>query len=147
MRSEILLDSLGNAWAEAERLMGPDARQWRWGILHQADFKPALPISGREAERRVGPFPIGGSGTTPNATSWTSDYKFASGPSVRLVMDVGAWDNSVVINNPGQSGDPSSPHYRDLFPLWASGRYVPFAWTRARVLQEAEHVIKVMPAR
>jgi penicillin amidase len=58
-------------------------------------------------------------------------------------MDVGAWDNSVVINNPGQSGDPSSPHFRDLFPLWAGGRYVHFVWTRARVLQEAEHVIKV----
>lgn len=147
VRSEILLDSLGAAWAEAERLMGPDARQWRWGILHQADFKPALAIPGREAERRVGPFPIGGTNSTPNATSWTNDYKFASGPSVRLVMDVGAWDNSVVINSPGQSGDPSSPHYRDLFPLWANGRYVPFVWTRARVLQEAEHVIQVVPAR
>jgi penicillin G amidase len=147
VRSEILLESLGAAWAEAERLMGPNARQWRWGTLHIAEFKPALPIPGRDAERRVGPFPIGGSNSTPNATSWTNDYKFAAGPSVRLVMDVGAWDNSVVINNPGQSGNPSSPHYRDLFPLWASGRYVPFVWTRARVLQEAEHVIKVVPAR
>ncbi len=146
-RSDILLDSLGLAWAEAERRMGADARQWRWGSLHVADFKPALPIPGRDAERRVGPFRIGGSGTSPNATSWTGDYKFASGPSVRLVMDVGAWDNSVVINNPGQSGDSTSPHYRDLFPLWASGRYVPFVWTRARVLQEAEHVIKVAPGQ
>lgn len=146
-RGEILLESLGLAWAEAERLMGADARQWRWGSLHVADFRPALPIPGRDAERRVGPFPIGGSGTSPNATSWNGDYKFASGPSVRLVMDVGAWDNSVVINNPGQSGDPASPHYRDLFPLWASGRYVPFVWTRARVLQEAEHVIKIAPGQ
>ena len=147
VRSDILLGSLGAAWAEAERLMGLDSSQWRWGTLHVAEFKPALPIDGRESERHVGPLPIGGSGTTPNATSWTSDYKFASGPSVRLVMDVGAWDNSVVINNPGQSGDPASPHYRDLFPLWASGTYVPFAWTRARVMQEAEHIIKVAPAR
>jgi penicillin amidase len=147
VRSTIVLDSLGAAWSEAERLMGPDSSQWQWGTLHRADFKPALAIPGRDSERRVGPFPIGGSGTTPNATGWTSDYTFASGPSVRLVMDVGAWDNSVVINNPGQSGDPASPHYRDLFPLWASGSYVPFVWTRARVLQEAEHIIKATPVR
>jgi penicillin amidase len=127
--------------------MGPNTRQWRWGTLHIAEFKPALPIPGRDAERRVGPLPISGSNSTPNATSWSNDYKFAAGPSVRLVMDVGAWDNSVVINNPGQSGDPTSPHYRDLFPLWANGRYVPFVWTRARVMQEAEHVIKVVAVR
>ena len=38
----------------------------------------------------------------------------------------------VVINNPGQSGDPSSPHYRDLIERWATGRTVP-----ARVLARA----------
>ena len=38
-----------------------------------------------------------------------------------MVLDVGDWDNSRVINTPGQSGDPASPHYGDLFPLWAEG--------------------------
>ena len=43
------------------------------------------------------------------------------------MIDVGAWDRSRVINNPGQSGDPSSPHYRDLIERWATGRTVPLA--------------------
>ena len=75
-----------------------------------------------------------------------SDFHVVSGASVRLVMDVGAWDNSVAINAPGQSGDPASPHYRDLFPRWATGNYVPFAWSRPRVLAEAERIIRATPA-
>ncbi len=144
-RSAILLDSLGTAFADASRLLGPDPAKWRWGALHVADFRPALAIAGREAERRVGPLPIGGSGSTPMAMSPAADWHVAAGASVRLVLDVGQWDNSVAINTPGQSGDPASPHYRDLFPRWATGHYVPFAWSRSRVLQEAETLIRVTP--
>lgn len=144
-RSAILLDSLGKGFVETARLLGPDPAKWRWGALHVADFKPALPIAGRDAERRVGPLPIGGSGSTPMAMGPAADFHVQSGASVRLVMDVGAWDNSMAINTPGQSGDPASTHYRDLFPRWATGNYVPFVWSRARVLQEAERIITVKP--
>jgi len=144
-RSAILLDSLGGAWVDAARLLGPDPARWRWGSLHVADFRPALSIAGLEAARRVGPLPISGGSSTPNAMSWGENFNLVSGPSVRVVMDVGAWDNSVVINTPGQSGDPASPHYRDLFARWAGGAYVPFVWSRARVMQEAERIISVTP--
>ncbi len=150
VRRGILQTSLAMAWDEAIRLMGPDPAAWRWGALHVADFQPALAIPGREAQRRVGPLPIGGSGSTPMAMGFPGrpapDFHVQSGASVRVVMDVGAWDNSVAINTPGQSGDPASPHYRDLFPRWAAGQYVPFVWSRARVLQEAERIITINPA-
>ena len=147
LRAEILLGSLGLAFAETARLLGPDPATWRWGALHRADFQPSLPIAGRDAERRVGPVPIGGSGSTPMAMGTGPDFRVVSGASVRVVMDVGAWDNSMAINTPGQSGDPSSPHYRDLFARWATGNYVPFVWSRPRVLQEAERIINVIPGR
>ncbi|OYX77676.1 MAG: hypothetical protein B7Y82_06870 [Sphingomonadales bacterium 32-65-25] len=147
LRAEILLGSLGLAFAETARLLGPDPATWRWGALHRADFQPALPIAGRDAERRVGPVPIGGSGSTPMAMGTGPDFRVVSGASVRVVLDVGAWDNSMAINTPGQSGDPASPHYRDLFPRWASGQYVPFVWSRPRVVQEAERIINVTPGR
>ena len=147
LRAEILLGSLGLAFAETARLLGPDPATWRWGALHRADFQPSLPIAGRDAERRVGPMPIGGSGSTPMAMGTGPDFRVVSGASVRVVMDVGAWDNSMAINTPGQSGDPASPHYHDLFPRWATGNYVPFVWSRPRVLQEAERIISVTPGR
>ena len=96
----------------------------------------------------VGPLQVGGSGETPMATSYrTSDFDVVAGASVRMVLDVGAWDNSVVINTPGQSGDPTSPHYRDLFLLWAAGTYVPLLYSRTAVLNAAERVISLKPGR
>jgi penicillin amidase len=62
-----------------------------------------------------------------------------------MVLDVGAWDNSRIINTPGQSGDPFSPHYRDLFPRWAAGQYVPFLFSEAAVKANAEQVIELTP--
>jgi penicillin amidase len=64
---------------------------------------------------------------------------------VRFVFDVGAWDNSMAINTPGQSADPMSPHYRDLFPLWAAGSYVPLRFSRAAVLGDAESILSLTP--
>jgi penicillin G amidase len=62
-----------------------------------------------------------------------------------MVMDVGAWDNSVAMNSPGQSDDPLSAHYRDLFPLWAQGSYVPLRFSRAAVDEDAEDLIHMSP--
>ena len=72
---------------------------------------------------------------TPGATAIYSmtDFRQAAGASVLFAMDVGAWDNSMAINTPGHSGDPLSPHYRDLFPLQAARGYVPLRHGREAV--------------
>jgi penicillin amidase len=75
------------------------------------------------------------------------DFKVTNGASIRFILDVGEWDNSRIINTPGQSGDPDSPHYGDLFPLWANGEYVPMLWTRAAVEAATSQVIRLEPAR
>jgi len=64
---------------------------------------------------------------------------------VRLDLDVGDWDNSVAVNMPGQSGDPYSPHYRDLFPLGAGGDFFPLAFTDAAVEAAARDVYDLTP--
>ena len=61
-----------------------------------------------------------------------------NGPSVRVVLDVGNWDNSRAVNHPGQSGDPESPHYRDLAPLWSEGTYFPLLYSRSAVVRATE---------
>ena len=96
----------------------------------------------------LGPLATPGSASTPRAQTYrASDFNVTAGASVRMVMDAGAWDNSMAINTPGQSGDPMSPHYRDLFPLWAAGSYVPLRYSRAAVEGDAEVVMKLTPAR
>ena len=64
----------------------------------------------------------------------------ASGGSLKIIADTEDWDNSVGLNTPGQSGDPDSPHYRDLFELWAQGQYFPVAYSRKKVESVTESV-------
>jgi penicillin amidase len=63
------------------------------------------------------------------------------------VIDLQDFDRSVILNTPGQSGDPSSPHYRDLFPLWASGTFVPMLYSRDKILEAAEEILTLQPNR
>jgi penicillin amidase len=37
----------------------------------------------------------------------------------------------------GQSGNPLSPHYRDLLQLWLRGEGVPIAWSADAVTEAA----------
>jgi penicillin amidase len=95
----------------------------------------------------VGPFPHGGSASTPMHTGYRpSDFRTILGASVRMVVDVGNWDGSFWINSPGQSGDPRSPHYRDLAPVWARGDYVPMLYSREAVADAAAQRIVLQPA-
>jgi penicillin amidase len=149
-RREILLESLASALGELRARLGPDMAGWRWGDLHHARFVPAAAAFGDaaiKARLSHGPAPIPGSAFTVAAATYRmDDFAMTNGASIRMVMDVGEWDNSLIINTPGQSGDPAGPHYADLFPLWAKGDYVPMLWSRDRVEAAAEQVIELVPA-
>jgi penicillin amidase len=150
-RDAILLESLQAALAELKQLLGPAMSLWAWGRLHHATFEPAVAVLADpqlRAQISVGPLEIPGSASTPRAQAYRpADFSVIGGASVRMVMDVGAWDNSVVVNTPGQSDDPMSAHYRDLFPMWAEGSYVPLRFSRAAVDHDAEDHIHLTPAR
>ena len=75
------------------------------------------------------------------------DFDIMIGASARLVIDVGAWDESRCINAPGQSGDPRSPHYGDLAQTWAQGGYVPLLYSRAAIDAATKTLITLNPAR
>lgn len=150
VRDPILLGSLKSALAELTTRLSPHTYGWTWGRLHQAHFVPAIAVLADPAlatQMTVGPLQVPGSASTPRAATFrTDDFRQSSGASVRFVLDVGAWDNSMAINTPGQSADPASPHYRDLFPLWAGGSYVPLRFSRAAVEGDAEVVMTLTPA-
>jgi len=148
-RDALLLSSLRTALDELAERLGPDMSAWRWGGLHHAHFVPAAAsLADPELSERMshGPTPIPGSAFTVRAATYRmEDFALINGASIRMVIDVGDWDNSRVINTPGQSGDPSSPHYNDLFPLWAEGKFVPMLWTREAIDRAASGVIQLVP--
>jgi penicillin amidase len=150
-RASILGSSFAVALNELRERLGPDMSTWTWGRLHQAKWEPAIADLANPqlaAQMSIGPLQTPGSASTPRAQSYrASDFSVTAGASVRLVIDVGAWDNSVFINTPGQSADPYSAHYRDLFPKWAEGAYAPLAFSREAVDRVAETVIALTPAK
>jgi penicillin amidase len=145
-RKTLLAESLKEAWSEAQKLLGPEPRKWRWGALHTIEFRHPLANS---AARRVlfnrGPVERGGDAFTPNATSG-SNYRQASGASYRHILDLSDWDRSVFTSTPGESGQPGSRHYDDLLKLWSNGEYAPLAFTRKAVEANTAHRLMLMPA-
>lgn len=87
----------------------------------------------------LGPLPRPGDASTVNATGGAgrgeSVFYQRGGATWRQILDVGAWDNSVMVNSPGESGIPGSPHYSDLMPLWDKGEYIPMLYSRPAVEQ------------
>jgi penicillin amidase len=149
-RNVLVLTSLRDAITDLTERLGPDMSAWTWGRLHRAQFEPAvarLADPQLRAQMTVGPMALPGSSETPRALSFDpSTFKVTAGASVRLVIDVGSWDNSTFINTPGQSGDPSSAYYRNLFPLWAEGRQVPLRFSREAVERDTAQAILLSPA-
>lgn len=133
----VLLDTLRAAFAEARTLLGPDPDQWSWGALHHAHPHHPLTalLTGKPAPdwSAVGPAPRGGSGDTVGAAAYGAGFRQSTGATFRLVVDVGAWDESVAMNSPGQSGVPGSEHYDDLFAPWAADDAFPLLYSRERV--------------
>jgi penicillin G amidase len=148
-REQLLLTTLAAAYAEMKTLQGPDPSQWAWGKLHHNFSEHPFSRVVDEATQKqldVGPLQTGGSSFTVNASSYRAhDFMQLSGPSVRMVLDVGNWDNSRAVNYPGESGDPNSPHYRDLAPMWSTGTYFPLLYSRQSVEKAMEKRIRLVP--
>jgi penicillin G amidase len=150
-RNHLMLTSLRSAYEEMEKLQGPDARQWNWGKLqYNLSEHPfsAIVDDATRARINVGPIEKNGSSFVPSQSAYRiSDFRQMGGPSVRVVVDVGNWDNSRAVNHPGQSGDPDSPHYRDLAQMWRNGQYFPLLYSRQAVENATEKRIKLVPER
>jgi penicillin G amidase len=110
---------------------GANWADWRYGRMHRRDFPhPFVAEFDLPTVERGG-----GNGAVG-----------ADGASYREIMDVANWDRSVVTNVPGQSGQPESPYYGNLLPLWDKGEYFPMVYSRARVDQAAAHRLTLKPA-
>lgn len=147
-RDALVARSLDEAVAELTKRFGPDMQAWRYG---QEQYHHALvrhPLSNAvnpetRARLEAGPLPRGGDGMTVSATGNADNQ--ASGGSFKIIADTEDWDNSVGLNTPGQSGNPDSPYYRNLFEMWAKGQYFPAAYSRKKVDSVTESVTRLTP--
>lgn len=146
-RNALLAKSLDEAAAELTGRLGPDTEKWRLGAYHHATIIHPLSAALKpdlRAQYNVGAAPRGGDSYTVTATGGGDNQ--TAGGSFKIVVDTEDWDNSLGLNNPGQSGDVSSPHYRDLYELWAQGKYFPIFYSRRKVESVAEKAFELRPA-
>ncbi len=146
-RDALLLTSLKAAYEALEAEMGRDPAGWTYARFQQGLFIHPLADVVKEAKDwNVGPLAKGGSYSTPMMAATRPDNgRIYAGASFRMVVDLADLDRSVCINTPGQSGDPRSPHYRDLAPLWAAGDYIPMLVSPARIAEHTEKTIHLTP--
>jgi penicillin amidase len=149
-RDAILRDALEAAIAELTEKLGPDMKKWEWGQekYHHATLSHPLGNAVDAATRarlEMGPMPRGGYATTVQATG-NSDNQ-TSGASFRIIVDTEDWDRAVGMNNPGQSGNPDSPFYKNLFEDWSLDRFFPVVYTRPRVESATAEVYSLQPGR
>ena len=135
-RDAVLLGSLEEAVAALREKLGDDMDRWRYGqpgYKHATIFHPLSRAAPADIAARftVGPHARGGNSYTLNNTGGGDNQ--TSGASFRIIVDTGDWDRAVGSNTPGQSGDPDSPFYDNLFELWANDRFFPVFYSRERV--------------
>src|SRR5262249_23919627 len=96
----------------------------------------------------LGPVPCGGDCDVLNQAAAPPLTPLASSDNIaplRAVFDVGAWHNSRFVIPGGQSGNPFSPHYGDLFELWQRGEGVPIAFTPEEVRAATVETLELVP--
>ena len=147
-RDALLLQTVQATEQKLAAKLGPDPKNWAWGNLHRVSFKHPLGrvAPGADALFDRGPFPRPGDGSTVNATYFGgASFDQLSGASYREIFDLSDWDNAVGVNVPGQSGQPGSPHYDDLLPLWTHGQYFPLRFTKPSIDRETTDVLELKP--
>ena len=153
-RDDILVRSFSEAYSNAVASLGTNLDKWKWGRLHTATFvSNPLGQSGIGLIENLvnrGPFPTSGSTETVNNTVWFTDsgnFEVQWVPSMRMIIDLGDFSNSITIHTTGQSGHPYSKHYDDMIDRWRNIKYQPMLWTREQVEKAATNRLILKPTR
>ncbi len=149
-RDSLLLTCLDRAVSELTTRLGSDMDDWIYGQRKNKHITLTHPLSnlvdkGMRKKINLGPVARGGYAETVNAT--TNDLNQTAGASFRILVDTEDWDKTLGINTPGQSGDPESPHYSDLFPIWAENSYFPVYFSKEKIKTVAEGTTVLQPLK
>lgn len=135
-RDAYLLGTFESAVKQLREEFGPDMNSWKYG---QAEYKhvhikhPLGEVVNATLNAKLNTVlkPRGGNQHTPGSTG--SNKGQTSGATFRIIVDVNDWDKTVGSNPPGQSGNPDSPFYKNLYGQWANDAYFPVYFSKAKI--------------
>jgi penicillin amidase len=135
-RDELLAEAFYKGIEYLNESLSADMNNWQYG---QEKYKhTAMPhalgdlvTADLKAKMNLGPLPRGGNSYTPGSTG--GNNRQSSGASFRMIVNTGDWDAAVATNGPGQSGNPESPFYSNLFEPWAKDQYFPVYYSKEKI--------------
>ena len=147
-RDVFLQQCFEKAIQQLKTKLGEDMQQWQYGQAKYKHISIKHPLSdwvdeSKKSKIDFGPFPRSGNGLTPGANG-NADNQTA-GASFRIVVDLADWDKAVMTNTPGQSGNPDSPFYRNLFNDWANDNYFPALYSKEKILANTAERYNLAP--
>ena len=147
-RDKILLQSLEDAINIVKEKLGNDEAGWKYGQVNMKHILIQHPLSKllnvpMQQTLYAGPVARGGNENTVNSSG--SNLNQITGASFRVIIDCSDWDLMTATNAPGQSGNPESKHYKDLFKLWGKNEYFPLYFSRKKIQTVMEKIDRLMP--
>ena len=147
-RNQFLTSCLDEALKRLNERLGSDIESWVFGQENNKHVYLRHPFDAavnQELKNKlnVGPAARGGNSFTVNNTS--SGLNQTHGASFKIIVDTYDWDHCLATNSPGQSGDPDSKFYENLFDIWASDQYFPLFYSREKIESVTDHKILLKP--
>lgn len=130
-KEQILRKSFYDAVSNLITNYGGDFNTWMWGNVHKVYMQhPLGVVPSLRSMLNIGPFRIGGNGTTINNLEYsfskalkTGEFESFLGPSMRMIVDLSNINIYLSILPTGQSGQPLHRNYNDQARLWLNGDY------------------------
>ncbi len=135
-KTEFLNNTLLIAINKLKEKFGKDHTAWIYG---QKDYKhvkikhPLEDIVNDSIKKflEFDTYPRSGNMFTPGSTGYYLNQ--SSGATFRVIIDTKDWDNSIATNSPGQSGNPESPFYNNLYESWSKDEYFKLLYSKKEV--------------
>lgn len=149
-RNDFLTNTFLSAVKKLTIQLGNDIDRWQFGQDKYKHIEFIHPLSelvkpDLKKQLNTGSIARGGNGHTVGATGNMDNQ--GNGASFRYVVNTGDWDETMMINAPGQSGDPASRWYRNLFEIWANDQYFPAYFSRNKIESSKAEIMVLLPGK
>ncbi len=129
---------------------GDDMQTWQWGATHtlHQSHRPMSQIPGMKDIFGI-TTPVGGGRFTVNVAGVSANpgnlNQSTFGPSYRGIFDMSDLENSLYVQPTGQSGNPFSEHFDDLFDQWRDVEYFRIP-TKTTIPDDAKGILTLVPS-
>lgn len=147
-RDAFLVQCFEAAVADLKTRLGADLTAWTYGspyFKHVAITHALGTVVADSLQQRLNmpQRPRGGNAYTPGSTG--SNDRQSSGATFRMLVDLADWDSTLGTNSPGQSGDPDSPFYSNLYEDWAKDVYFPMYFSLEKIKANSHSHLQLVP--